>query len=59
MESFTVGYMFGNGSSTTHVVERSSPKTEIIPFEIHIGIVDCVMDNRYAGDGTVHPLALY
>ena len=38
------------------MVERSSPCTEIVPFEIPIGIVDRVMvDNRYAGDGTVHP----
>ena len=55
MESFTAGYMFGNGSSTTRVVERSSPITEIVPFEISTGIVDHVMDNRYARDGTVHP----
>ena len=55
MESFTAGFMFGNGSSTTHVVERSSPSTEIVPFEIPIGIIDRVMDNRYADDGTVHP----
>ena len=55
MESFTAGYMFGNGYSTTRVVERSSPSTEIVPFEIPIGIVDRVMDNHYAGDGTVHP----
>ena len=47
--------MFGNGSSTTHVVERSSPSTEIVPLEIPIGIVDRVMDNRYAADETVHP----
>ena len=33
MESFTAGYMFGNGSSTTHAVERSPPSTEIVPFE--------------------------
>ena len=43
MESFTAGYMFGNGSSTTHVVERSTPSTEIVLFEIPIGIVDRVM----------------
>ena len=55
MESFTVGYMFGNDSQITPVVERSSPITEIASFEIHIGIVDRVMENRYAGDGTVHP----
>ena len=55
MESFTAGSMFGNCSSTTRVVERSSPITEIASFEIPIGIVDRVMDNRYARDGTVHP----
>lgn len=55
MESFTAGYIFGNDSSTVRVVERSSPSTEIVPFEIPIGIVDHVMDNRYAGNGTVHP----
>ena len=37
------------------MVERSYSPTEIVPFEIPIGIVDRVMDNRYAGDGTVHP----
>ena len=29
--------------------------TESIPFEIPIGIVEKIMDERYAGDGTVHP----
>ena len=55
MESFTIGYMFGNDSHITPVVERSSPITAIASFEIPIGIVDHVMDNRYAGDGTIHP----
>ena len=55
MESLTVGWMFGNGSSTTRVIERSSSPTKIVPFEIPIGIVDRDMDNRYVGDGTVHP----
>ena len=55
MESFTAGYMFGNGSSTTRVVEKSSLITEIATFEIPIGIVDRVMDNCYDGDGIVHP----
>ena len=55
MESLAVGWMFGNGSSTTRVVERSSSPTEIVPFEIPIGIVDRVMDNCYVGDGSIHP----
>ena len=55
MESLNVGWMFENDSSTTRVVERGPPPTEIVPFEIPTGIVDRVMDNRYAGDGTVHP----
>ena len=29
--------------------------TESIPFEIPIGIIEKIMDERYAGDGTVHP----
>ena len=29
--------------------------TESIPFEIPIGIIEKIMDDRYAGDGTVHP----
>ena len=32
-----------------------SPPTESIPFEIPMEIVENVMDERYAGDGTVHP----
>ena len=34
----------------------SSP-TESIPFQIPMGIVERVMDDRYAGDGSVHPSA--
>ena len=49
MESFTAGYMFGNDSHTTHVVERSSRNIETASFEIPIDIVDRVMDNRYTG----------
>jgi hypothetical protein len=32
-----------------------NPSTESIPFEIPMEIVEKVMDERYAGDGTVHP----
>ena len=55
MEALAVGWMFWNGPSTTLVVEIGPPPTKIVPFEIPIGIVDRVMDNRDAGDGVVHP----
>ena len=32
-----------------------NPPTEIIPFKIPMKIIEKVMDERYAGDGTVHP----
>ena len=31
------------------------PPEEIVPFKIPMKIIDRVMDNRYVGDGTVHP----
>ena len=55
METPTIGWLFRNDPSTTRVVERGPPPTEIVPFEIPIGIVARVMDNRYARDGAVHP----
>ena len=39
----------------THVVERGPPPTEIVPFKVPTGIIDHVMNNRYAGDGAIHP----
>ena len=41
--------------TTTPVVEKSPPHFEVDPFKIPMGIIDSVMSNRYAGDGTVHP----
>ena len=32
-----------------------NPPTESIPFKIPMGIVEKIMDERYVGDGTVHP----
>ena len=55
MENSTVSWLFRNDPSTTHVVEKGPPSTEIVPFKILMGIIDRVMNNRYAGDGSVHP----
>ena len=35
----------------------SSSPTESIPFKIPMGIIERIMDARYAGDGSVHPSA--
>ena len=55
MEHSSLSILFGSDSTTTPVVDKGPPPTEIIPFKISMGIIDCVMNNRYAGDGTVHP----
>ena len=47
--------LFGSDSTTTPVVEKSHPLSEVDPFKIPTGIIDRVLSNRYAGDGTVHP----
>ena len=47
--------LFGRYSPTVPMVDKGPPPTEILPFKIPMGIVDRVMNNRYAGDGTVHP----
>ena len=38
------------------MVDKAPPPTEIVPFKIPTGIIDLVMANRYAGDGTGHPV---
>ena len=55
METSTIGWLFRNDPSTTRVVERGHPPTESVPFEIPMGIIDRVMNNLYAGDGSIHP----
>ena len=45
---------FGDTLSAALVATRGPPPIENIPFKIPMGIVDRVMSNRYAGDGTVH-----
>ena len=55
MEFSSLNMMFGSDSPTIPMVDKGPPQTEIIPFKIPMGIVDRVMNNRYAGNGTVHP----
>ena len=55
MEDCALSSLLGGGRSTTPVVEKGRPPTEIVPFKIPTGIIDLVMANRYAGNGTVHP----
>ena len=55
MENSTLNWLLWENHSTTPVVEKGPPPTEIVPFKIPTGIIDLVMANRYAGSGTVHP----
>ena len=54
MERGSIAFLFGRASVTAEVEEEAPPK-EIVPFKIPMKIVDRVMNNRYVGDGTVHP----
>ena len=55
MEDCALSSLLGGGRPTTPVVEKGPPPTEIVPFKIPTGIIDLVMANCYAGNGTVHP----
>ena len=52
MEHSSLSMLFGSDSTTTPMAEKSPPLSEIDLFKIHMGIIDRVMSNRYAGDGT-------
>src|SRR4051812_40848644 len=49
-----LGFLFGKDTTTARVVDEP-PLVEIDPFKVPTRIVDCLMDNYYFGDGTVHP----
>jgi hypothetical protein len=36
-------------------LRSSHPPTKNIPFKIPMKIVECVLNNCYFGDGTIHP----
>ena len=55
MEDCALSSLLGVGRSTTPVVEKGPPPTECTPFKIPLGIIERVMNDHYAGDGTVHP----
>src|SRR3954471_9876019 len=55
MENFNLSSLLRGDRFTTLVVEKSPPPTECIPFKIRLGIIEKVMNDYYAGDGTVHP----
>ncbi|KAK1669872.1 hypothetical protein QYE76_058031 [Lolium multiflorum] len=47
-------FLFGKSTTTATVVDEA-PGEEVIPYKIPMKIIERVMDNRYEGDGTVHP----
>ncbi|KAK1668392.1 hypothetical protein QYE76_056551 [Lolium multiflorum] len=47
-------FLFGKSTTTATVVDEA-PGEEVVPYKIPMKIIERVMDNRYEGDGTVHP----
>ncbi|KAK1664393.1 hypothetical protein QYE76_052552 [Lolium multiflorum] len=47
-------FLFGKSTTTATVVDEA-PGEEVIPYKIPMKIIERVVDNRYEGDGTVHP----
>jgi hypothetical protein len=54
MENSTFGSLFGNATASATVVDEPPP-AQLDPFKIPMKIVERVINNRYSGDGTVHP----
>ncbi|KAK1605983.1 hypothetical protein QYE76_029656 [Lolium multiflorum] len=54
MERSSLQFLFGKSTTTATVVDEA-PGEEVIPYKIPMKIIERVMDNRYEGDGTVHP----
>jgi hypothetical protein len=53
MENSPFGSLFGNNTASV-TVEDEPPPAQLDLFKIPMKIVECVMNNRYLGDGTVH-----
>jgi hypothetical protein len=53
MEKSPFDSLFGNTTATITVVDEPLP-TQLDPFKIPMKIVECVMNNCYLGDETVH-----
>src|SRR3954447_14203496 len=54
MESSYMDSLFGF-TTNAMMVEKEPPPAEQEPFKIPMKIAECVMNNCYYGDGTVHP----
>jgi hypothetical protein len=54
MENSPFGSLFGNSTASTTVVDEPPP-AQLDSFKIPMKIVERVINNRYSGDGTVHP----
>jgi hypothetical protein len=54
MENSPFGSLFGNAAASATVVDEPPP-SQLDPFKIPMKIVERVINNRYSGDGTVHP----
>jgi hypothetical protein len=54
MEKSPFYSLFGSTTANFIVVDEPPP-AQLDPFKIPMKIVECVMNNCYLGDGTVHP----
>ena len=54
MERSPFESLFENNATTAEVVDEA-PAVQEIPFKIPMKIVEHVTNNRYEGDGIVHP----
>ena len=56
MEPSDFEMLFGTSFITSLVTAKDPPPAKRIPFKIPMRIVESVINNRYSGDGTVHPV---
>ena len=54
MEKSPFDSLFGNNATDAEVVDEA-PAEQVIPYKIPMKIIERVTNNRYGGDGTVHP----
>ncbi|KAK1642024.1 hypothetical protein QYE76_059829 [Lolium multiflorum] len=54
MERSSLEFLFGKSTTTAKVVDEAPGEKEV-PYKIPMKIIERVVDNRYEGDGTVHP----
>ena len=54
MEKSSLEFLFGKSTTTAKVVDEA-PGEKVIPYKMPKKIIERYMNNRYEGDGTVHP----